>query len=139
MLQSILPPATSMERAGRLIGKLKLSPVLAEPEARARAAWKLAAGEKIGRHTRPTMLVRGSLIVEVEDYIWQKQLSTLRDVLIRNMAEALGETLVTDLDFRPMPPRRLPQRAETPRRITEGIEDPVLEMLYRQSQKKGLA
>ncbi len=58
-----------MERAGRLIGKLKLSSVMAEPETRARAAWKLAAGEKIARHTRPTMLVRGSLIVEVEDYI----------------------------------------------------------------------
>ncbi|MGD1092962.1 MAG: DciA family protein [Bryobacteraceae bacterium] len=128
-----------MERAGRLIGKLKLSSVLAEPEARARAAWKVAAGEKIARHTRPTVLVRGSLIVEVEDYIWQKQLSTLRAVLIRNMAKVLGEELVIDLDFRPMPPRRLPQRAETPRRMTEGIKDPVLEMLYRQSQKKELA
>jgi predicted nucleic acid-binding Zn ribbon protein len=125
-----------MERAGRLIGKLKLSSVLAEPEARARAAWRLAAGDKIARHTRPTMLVRGSLIVEVEDYIWQKQLSTLRSVLIKNMANALGEALVTDLDFRPMPPRRQPQREESPRRLTEGIQDPVMEMLYRQSQKK---
>jgi hypothetical protein len=55
------------------------------------------------------------------------------------MAKVLGEELVIDLDFRPMPPRRLPQRAETPRRMTEGIKDPVLEMLYRQSQKKELA
>jgi predicted nucleic acid-binding Zn ribbon protein len=125
-----------MERAGRLFGKLKLSSVVAEPETRARAAWKLAAGEKIARHTRPTMLVRGSLVIEVEDYIWQKQLSALRGVLIRNMAEALGEALVTDLDFRPMPPRRVPQRAETSRRMTEGIQDPVMEMLYRHSQKK---
>ena len=128
-----------MERAGRLIGKLKISSVLAEPEARARAAWKVAAGEKIARHTRPAMLVRGSLVVEVEDHIWQKQLWSLRGVLIVNMAKVLGEALVTDLDFRPMPPRRAPQRAETSRSSRAGIHDPVLEMLYEQSRKKETA
>ena len=128
-----------MERAGRLIGKLKFSPELADAETRVRAAWKLAAGKKIANHTRPTVLVRGSLIVEVEDYVWQKQLSTLRHFLIRNLAEALGEVLVTDLDFRPMPKRRMPQRSETARSPMEGIEDPVLEMNYRKSKKRQTA
>jgi predicted nucleic acid-binding Zn ribbon protein len=127
-----------MERAGRLIGKLKLLPELADPETRARAAWAMAAGKKVAEHTRATALVRRTLVVEVEDHVWQKQLSTLRHFLIRNLAEALGEPLVTDLDFRPMPKRRMPQRAETAR-PTEGIEDPVLEMLYKQARRKGTA
>ncbi len=105
-----------MERAGRLIGKLKLSPDLADPETRARAAWKIAAGKKIAEHTRAIAFVRGSLVVEVEDYIWQRQLWTLRHFLIGNLEKVLGEKLVTDLDFRPMLPaasrRRMPQRAE---------------------------
>ncbi len=123
-----------MERAGRLIGKLKLN--VDDPELRARAAWTVAAGKKIAEHTRATALVRGSLIVEVEDQIWQRQLKTLSGFLVRNMEKALGEALVTDIDFRPMPKRREPQRAE--RAIgREDVQDPVLDMLYRQSRKRG--
>ncbi|MGA3188847.1 MAG: DUF721 domain-containing protein [Bryobacteraceae bacterium] len=128
-----------MERAGRLIGKLKLNsltPSLDDPELRARAAWKVAAGKKIAEHTRAVALVRGSLVVEVEDQIWQRQLHTLRGFLVRNLEKALGEALVTDIDFRPMPKRREPQRAE--RAIgREDVQDPVLDMLYRQSRKRG--
>ena len=121
-----------MERAGRLIGKLKLK--VDDPELRACAAWKVAAGKKIAEHTRATALVRGKLLVQVEDQIWQRQLSTLSEALLRNLEKALGEPLVLDIDFRPMPRRREPQKAE--RAIgREDVQDPVLDMLYRQSRK----
>ena len=123
-----------MERAGRLIGKLKLN--VDDPELRACAAWKVAAGKKIAEHTRATRLVRGSLVVEVEDQIWQRQLKTLCGFLLRNLEKALGEALVTDIDFRPMPRRREPQRAERAMG-GENVQDPVLDMLYRQSRKRG--
>jgi predicted nucleic acid-binding Zn ribbon protein len=123
-----------MERAGRLIGKLKLD--VDDPELRARAAWKVAAGKKIAEHTRASALVRGSLIVEVEDQIWQRQLKTLSGFLVRNLEKALGEALVTDIDFRPMPRRREPQKAERAMG-RESVVDPVLDMLYRQARKKG--
>jgi predicted nucleic acid-binding Zn ribbon protein len=123
-----------MERAGRLIGKLKLD--VDDPELRARAAWKVAAGKKIAEHTKAVALVRGSLVVEVEDQIWQRQLKTLSGFLVRNLEKALGEALVTDIDFRPMPRRREPQRAERARG-TEDVLDPVLDLIYRQSRKKG--
>jgi hypothetical protein len=123
-----------MERAGRLIGKLKLK--VDDPELRACAAWKVAAGKKIAEHTRATRLVRGSLVVEVSDAVWQRQLSTLSRMLVSNLEKALGEALVTDIDFRPMPRRKEPQRAE--RAIgREDVLDPVLDALYRQSRKKG--
>ena len=123
-----------MERAGRLIGKLKLK--VDDPGLRACAAWKVAAGKKIAEHTRATALVRGKLLVQVEDQIWQRQLSTLSEALLRNLEKALGEPLVVDIDFRPMPGRREPQKAE--RAIgREGVQDPVLDMLYRQARKRG--
>ena len=127
-----------MERAGRLIGKLKLN--VDDPELRARAAWNVAAGKKIAEHTRATALVRGSLVVEVEDQIWQRQLKTLSGFLVRNLEKALGEALVTDIDFRPMPKRREPQKADRAagRKMgSEDVQDPVLAMLYKQSRKKG--
>jgi hypothetical protein len=132
----------TMERAGRLVGKLKVSAGITDPETRARAAWAMAVGKKIAQRTRPTNLVRGVLIVEVEDFVWQRQLNTLRHFLLRNLHKELGEPLVTEIDFRPMPRRLAPQRAETARpivRVIDGIGDPVLGMLYQQSKKKETA
>jgi predicted nucleic acid-binding Zn ribbon protein len=127
-----------MERAGRLIGKMKLSPDLVDPETRARAAWAVAAGKKIAEHTRATTLVRGSLIVEVEDHVWQRQLNSLRHFLLRNLREILGDQTVTEIDFRPMPRRIAPQKAATARPV-DGIGDPVMGMLYRESKKREMA
>lgn len=126
-----------MLRAGQLIGKLKLSRDPADAEARAVAAWRVAAGKRIAAHTRATTLVRTSLVVEVEDVVWQRQLNTLRHFLIQNLIDALGEAIVTDIDFRPMPPKRQPQRAATAR--PSEIEDPVLDLLYRQSKNRNTA
>ena len=131
-----------MERAGRLVGKLKVSAGITDPETRARAAWAMAVGKKIAQRTRPINLVRGTLVVEVEDFIWQRQLNTLRHFLLRNLHKELGEPLVTEIDFRPMPRRLAPQRAETARpivQVIDGIGDPVLGMLYQQSKKKETA
>jgi predicted nucleic acid-binding Zn ribbon protein len=127
-----------MERAGRLFGKLKFAPEVADPEVRVRAAWAVAAGKKIARHTRAVSLVRDSLIVEVEDYIWQQQLARVERFLVSNLAKELGEVLVKSIDFRPMPRRREPQRAESARPasgLTTGeVQDPILDVLYRQSR-----
>ena len=66
-------------------------------------------------------------MVEVEDIVWQRQLNTLRHLLLRNLHKEMGEALVTEIDFRPMPRRLAPQRAETARPAgIEGIQDPVL-------------
>lgn len=131
----------TMQRAGQLIGKLKLSRDPGDAEARALAAWRVAAGKKIAEHTRAASLVRTSLVVEVEDAVWQRQLNTLRHFLLRNLADVLGEALITDIDFRPMPPRRQPQRAAAARPANQAsrIEDPVLDLLYRQSRNRNTA
>lgn len=124
-----------MQRVSSLLRKLKLPAGADSPENRAKAAWRLAAGPKIEKHTIPATLVRSTLVVEVGDIIWQKQLHALRGFLLAKINEILGEPLVTDLDFRSMPPRMRPQRAEVTR-PADGIADPVLALLYQQSKKK---
>ena len=108
---------------------MNLPSKLADQESRVRAAWPAAAGKKIARHTQAVALVRDKLVVEVGDSVWQKQLNALRHFLLRNLARELGETLVTQIDFRPMPKRREPQRAESAR-PAGAIQDPVLALLY---------
>jgi hypothetical protein len=131
-----------MEPAGRLIPKMNLPGEVNDREIRARAAWNRAAGKKIAAHTRVLSLVRETLVVEVEDMVWQHQLNTLRHFMIRNLAKVLGEFYVKDVDFRPMPKRRGPQVAESARPATAsdrtGIEDPVMSLLYEQSIRKAV-
>ena len=124
-----------MQRAASLLGKLKMPAGSGSAEERARAAWAVAAGPRIARRTLAASLVRGTLVIEVRDMVWQKQLNTLRHFLLRNLAEVLGEPLVKEIDFRPMPAKRAPQRAELARG-GEGIADPVLALLYEQSKKR---
>jgi len=124
-----------MQRAASLIRKLKLPAGSDNPENRAKAAWRLAAGPKIEKYTLAASLVRGTLIIEVGDMIWQRQLFALRHHLLRNITDILGEPLVTNLDFRPMLKRRGPQTAEAVR-STDGIADPVMSLLYQQSKKR---
>ncbi len=126
-----------MERAGRIFGKMNFPSHVPDLEARARAAWPVAAGKKIAKYARATALVRSTLVVEVGDRVWQRQLSTMSKILLSNLARELGPDVVTSIDFRPTPARRPPQTAATLRRSpaqVEGIQDPVLSMLYRRSQ-----
>lgn len=116
---------------------MKLPAKVADVESRVRAAWPAAAGKKIARHTQAVALVRDTLVVEVGDAVWQKQLNTLRHFLIKNMARELGEFVVKQIDFRPMVQRREPQRADSAR-PAGAIQDPVLALLYERKRREAV-
>jgi hypothetical protein len=139
-----------MERAGQLIGKLKIPKEVLEPEALARTAWPVAVGRRIAAHARIGRLVRSTLVIECEDSIWQKHLFTLSSQIIGKLQSILGPGVVTGLDFRPMVPRRGPQTAAVPRQDAlvaplpaapdeaDSIPDAVFRHLYKQSRKRQL-
>jgi hypothetical protein len=132
-----------MERIGKSLGKLKLDGVFSTEEL-ARSAWPAAVGRRIATRAVAKALVRGSLIVEVEDAIWQKQLFHLRFPILAKLAEVLGQGVVTDVEFRIATPRRPPQPAQSlhPRVAddeADQISDPVLRIVYKQARKKASA
>lgn len=103
-------------------------------------------GKKIAAHTAAVSLVRTTLIIEVEDAIWQRQLNTMRHQIIKRVQEVTGSTLVDDIAFRPMVPKRMPQRAEVVRPAREfwlddadRIADSTLRSVYKTSRKKATA
>jgi hypothetical protein len=128
-----------MERAGRSLTKLKRSGIISADEL-ALAAWPAAIGERLERHARAVALVRGKLVVEVEDAIWQKQLFHLRFQIVRKLQELLGDTSVSEVEFRIATPRRPAQIAQTARAASDDeadrIADPVLRIIYKQARKK---
>ena len=132
-----------MERAGKSLAKLKL-PDAISPDDLARAAWPAAVGKRIAVHAAPKALVRGSLIVEVEDGIWQKQLFSLRFQILAKLQEVVGAGIITDVEFRIATPRRPPQPAfnlneAKPLDEADRIADPGLRMIYKQARKKASA
>jgi predicted nucleic acid-binding Zn ribbon protein len=133
-----------MERASKLIRTLRLPADTFTAEEIACAAWAAAVGKKIALHTRPARMVRNRLIVEVEDHIWQRQLFALTSHILRNLERSLGAGMVEDVEFRVVPRRREPQRADLPVPAAlldeaDGIADPVLRGIYRASRTKALA
>lgn len=131
-----------MERASKLIRGLRLPDAAISAEELACTAWPEAVGKKIAAHTRAARLVRTRLVVEVEDAVWQRQLFALTPYVLRNLEKSLGPGLVDDLEFRIVPRRREPQRAQqsVPALFeadeADGIADPVLRGIYRASRKK---
>lgn len=127
-----------MERASKLIRSLGLPDDAITPEQIACAAWSAAVGKKIASHTRAARMVRSRLVVEVEDKVWQRQLFALTSHILRNLEKGLGPGLVDDIEFRIVPRRREPQRADlaVPPLFDEsdGIADPVLRGIYRASR-----
>lgn len=128
-----------MERAGKALSKLNLSSAISADEL-AFAAWTAAIGKRIARHAPAKALVRGRLVVEAEDAIWQQQLFHLRFDIMAKLSEVLGAGIVTDLEFRiAKPARRPPQSAQSHgENLTsdeaDSIEDPVMRILYKQSR-----
>lgn len=130
-----------MERASRVMGKLS-GPI--EIDDLARAAWPGAVGKKIAARTHPQRMVRTRLIVDVEDWIWKKQLLALSGQILRNLEKQLGQGMVEDLEFRVMPPRRDAGRAEVAQPApafdeADAIADPVMRNMYKTARRKALA
>ena len=132
-----------MERAGKYLAKLKLPDAISQDDL-ARAAWPAAVGKRIAAHAAAKSLVRGSLIVEVEDGIWQKQLFYLRFQILAKLQEVLGAGVITDVEFRVATPRRPPQPAlslsdSKPIDEADAISDPGMRIVYKQARKKASA
>ena len=129
-----------MERAARLIAKLKTTNL--DPDDLARAAWPKAVGVRLEKRTRPLQMVRTTLVIEVEDAVWQRQLNAIRGQILKNLAGLLGQGMITELEFRIGVPRRMPQREEMAAQPAlssvdeaDRIGDPVFRRLYRESRR----
>lgn len=64
------------------------------------AAWRRIAGEGLREHAVPSQLDQKRLIVAVENERWQKYLKDLSGQMIFKINSALGQALVTFIEFR---------------------------------------
>jgi predicted nucleic acid-binding Zn ribbon protein len=133
-----------MERAARVIKSSKTTSKILTDEELAKAIWPAAVGRVIASHTSRLRMVRQTLVVEVADAIWQKQLFGLRGQILNRVQKATGTSAISEIEFRVGIPRREPQRADVPRASkasdeSDQILDPVLKKIYLLSRKKATA
>jgi hypothetical protein len=135
-----------MDQASRIIARWTGVSGLIGEERIACAAWKRAVGKKIALRTRALKLVRNTLVIEVEDELWRRNLWSLRYQILRNLEKAIGPEIVTDVELRIMPPRMGPQRALEEERLVlkplddaESIEDPGLRRIYKAARRREIA
>lgn len=135
-----------MERAGRVLTKLKLATHGVTDEQLACSAWPVAVGKKIANRTTAVALVRDRLVIQVEDMVWQKQLWALRHQIVRRLEEALGRKVVAEVEFRiHVAPRRQPVRATASRSEAavpdeaDAIRDPLFRTIYKAARRKATA
>ena len=114
----------------------------------ARGLWPAAVGKTIARHTGKVTLVRTTLVVQVEDAIWQKQLHGLSGQIVNRLQKLMGSTNVDSVEFRIGIPKRQPQRAATPDGAlaqaesadeADQIQDPILKKIFQISRKRATA
>jgi hypothetical protein len=135
-----------MDQASRFIARWTgVSDVIGH-ERIACAAWSKAVGSKIAKRTRAVKLVRTTLVVEVDDELWRKNLWSLRYQILRNLEKAIGPELVANVEFRVMPPRFGPQREvetrlalDIPLDEAESIADPGLRRIYKAARRRETA
>jgi predicted nucleic acid-binding Zn ribbon protein len=82
-------------------------------EAAALAAWKHAAGEGLRDHAVATKLEEKTLIVEVRDAIWQRQLAIMKRQLIFRVNSTLGQPIVKEIELQ-INPKALSATAQRP-------------------------
>lgn len=139
MLESGLP---KMERASRVIATLNPLRESCDSNDIVCAAWKRAVGKKVASHTRASKLVRQTLVVEVGDWLWQRNLNGLSRQILKNLEKHIGPGIVTDVEFRILPARRGPQLAAASLPVFEleskdeadRIADPGLRRIYRRKR-----
>lgn len=130
-----------MEQAGRLIAKMKAKGTPSAGEL-AVAAWPAAIGKRLAAKTKAIGVVRERLVVEVEDAVWQRNLHGLRNQILFNLTNLLGESAPQDLEFKIGIPRMPPRRAEPSYSASlfadeaDRIADPVLRRIYIMSRRK---
>jgi len=128
-----------MLRAARLLSKIKLQNARLAPEEFAEAVWPVAVGKRLADRTGPVRLYGRKLVVDVDDAVWQKQLTTMSGQILTKLQAAAGPGMVDSIEFRIGTPRRPPRvaLAITPADDrADGITDPIFRQLYLASRAR---
>ncbi len=133
---------TEMMRAATVLSKMKLAKAGVSSERLAVPSWAQTVGKTIARHTRAVGIFEGTLVVDVEDAVWEKNLRLLQPQIMEKLTATLGPGKVRNIRFKVAIPKRSPQREDNlvvSADEADSIKDPILRRIYIQSRKRATA
>jgi hypothetical protein len=83
-------------------------------EAACLGAWKYAVGDTLSARAQAESLRDHTLVVAVEDKIWQRQLEQMRDQFVFRLNKVLGRPVVKVMEFRIAPEKFVAKTAMAP-------------------------
>jgi predicted nucleic acid-binding Zn ribbon protein len=95
------------------------SPVVLE--AACLGAWKHAVGETLSARAQAEALRDQTLVVAVEDMVWQRQLEQMRDQFLFRLNNVLGRRVVKVIEFRIAPEKFAVQKPVADKTQTRSI------------------
>lgn len=63
------------------------------------AFWDSVVGKEIALHTEPEKIVKGTVIVKVDNDVWRNELSFFKNEIIQKLNNKIGKKLIQEIKF----------------------------------------
>lgn len=128
-----------MEPAIHVLNRSRSLEKLENVAQRLQRCWARAVGKRVAAHSRVLLLRGNTVVVTVDDAVWQKQLEQMRGMIRDRLAETSGIESIRQVEFR-VSPARIQPKAHTGPLLSldeaDRIADPTLRKIYKSSRRK---
>lgn len=63
------------------------------------AYWDSVVGKEIALHTEPEKIVKGTVIVKVDNDVWRNELAFFKNEIIQKLNQRIGKKLIQEIKF----------------------------------------
>lgn len=63
------------------------------------AFWDNVVGKEIALHTEPEKIVRGTIVVKVDNDVWRNELAFFKHEIIQKLNNKIGKKLIQEIKF----------------------------------------
>ncbi len=63
------------------------------------AYWDSVVGKEIATHTEPQKIVKGTVIVKVDNDVWRNELSFFKHEIIQKLNQKIGKKIIQEIKF----------------------------------------
>jgi predicted nucleic acid-binding Zn ribbon protein len=63
------------------------------------AFWDTVVGKEIALHTEPEKIVKGTIVVKVDNDVWRNELAFFKHEIIQKLNNKIGKKLIQEIKF----------------------------------------
>lgn len=63
------------------------------------AFWDSVVGKEISLHTEPEKIIRGTMMVKVDNDVWRNELAFFKNEIIQKLNQKIGKKIIQEIKF----------------------------------------